>query len=135
MGTAVPTAAPTTEAPTAAPTTATPTVAGTTEVSGDPAAFTAAQSLAILNKHNQYRAMEPAVPGTMNVLQWDDNLAASAQLAANDCNFAHTQGRQVEGFSSVGENIYVTASTGEPSFEAVVPVVNWWEEISDYNYD
>ena len=79
----------------------------------------------ILDAHNQVRRNASPTPDPpLPDLEWDGELAASAEAWANRCVFEHSDG-------NVGENIY--ASTA-PS-EGAAAVMSWASEVSDYDYD
>jgi len=73
-----------------------------------------------------------------SIQQWDQDLAEFAQQYADGCRFAHSSSADrmglVDGFSWVGENLYVTSALNP---EAVVDaaIQAWYNEISDYDYD
>lgn len=98
--------------------------------------LTAAEKTAILNAHNSARASVNPPAQFMNVLVWDDQLAATAQswseqcVSSNGLLLNHNPNRGVGYPTSVGENIY--ASTGPiTSMSAVVDV--WVSEKAYYN--
>jgi len=96
--------------------------------------FNDAQRQAIVDKHNEYRRMEPAT--AMMRLEYDMALEFYAQKAAETCNFAHTHSTPKELRDTfggdVGENIYVTSDN--KGFIDTKPVTDWWEEINHYDY-
>lgn len=88
--------------------------------------FTAEQRQIIVDKHNEYRLMEDATD--MQTMTYDLGLEASAQAAADGCNFAHSAGIS----PPVGENIAAGTSS---SFVTDSFVTSWWSERPDYYYD
>ena len=77
--------------------------------------------------HNSVRAnVSPSANPPLNPLLWDDDVAADAQLWADNCRFVHG-GRPNE-----GQNIYA-AGGFVPTPSDVVN--NWASEVSFYNYN
>lgn len=77
--------------------------------------------------HNQARASvnpQPAV--AIPPLTWSNTVAATAQAWANKCMFVHNPS------SGYGENIYATSGS---NVTASMPVNNWVNEKSSYNYN
>eukprot|EP00158_Paraphelidium_tribonemae_P001272 Partr_v1_DN24187_c0_g1_i1_m71127 putative GLI pathogenesis-related 2 len=75
---------------------------------------------AILDIHNQKRALHNAP-----ALEWDANLAAQATSYASQCQWKHSQ------TPGAGENLYVTTSSDTCAIEAAN---GWYDEIKDYNF-
>ena len=70
--------------------------------------------------------------------QWDQDLAEFAQQYADGCRFAHSSSADrmglVDGFSWIGENLYVTSALN-PESVVDAAIQAWYNEISDYDYD
>lgn len=77
----------------------------------------------ILKIHNDKRAWHHASP-----LQWDANVAATAQKWADGCVFRHSGGQ------GLGENLY--SSSGGTEADALRNAATmWYDEINMYNFD
>jgi uncharacterized protein YkwD len=78
------------------------------------------QMQSILEAHNSYRAKHCVPP-----LTWSTELAASAQMWANRCDFNHDYQ------PPHGENLFLGTARAYPP-QSVVG--SWYEEISEYDY-
>ncbi|KAK3736363.1 hypothetical protein RRG08_012910 [Elysia crispata] len=81
----------------------------------------------ILQKHNDYRAEEPAT--SMPDLTWSSSLASEAQLWADGCSFAHQNGKPW------GENIAARNSDIDTNIDAINGLVDQWTAESQFNTD
>ena len=73
-----------------------------------------------------------------SIQQWDQDLAEFAQQYADGCRFAHSSSADrmglVDGFSWIGENLYVTSAL-EPDEVVDAAIQAWHDEIYDYDYE
>jgi len=102
-----------------------------------PTKMTAEQQTAVVDRHNQLRASrnathQPCTAADMEVMVWDDQLAADAQAYADGCVGDHAEGAG----SKFGENIFIqfpdTSYTGK---DLVSGVQSWHDEIVDTVWD
>ena len=63
---------------------------------------------------------------------WNEDLANLAQMYAEECDFTHNADRQLAAFTSVGENLAATSSSGAPDYTGLVQ--QWYNEVNDYTY-
>eukprot|EP00929_Paragymnodinium_shiwhaense_P082885 TRINITY_DN43899_c0_g1_i1.p1 TRINITY_DN43899_c0_g1~~TRINITY_DN43899_c0_g1_i1.p1 ORF type:complete len:196 (-),score=31.69 TRINITY_DN43899_c0_g1_i1:218-805(-) len=73
----------------------------------------------VLERHNVYRCMHD-----VGALEWDDELAKSAQKWADNGKFEHAQDRQLDG-ADFGENL----AWGAPSQTGSEAVKSWYDEV------
>ena len=101
-------------------------------------ALTATEKQALLDAHNAARSAVSPTASNMQMMQWDDNIAAFAQEYAERCAFDHsTSGERSSstGISGwIGENLYLTSGrlSGTPIGGAVVDP--WVGEKAFYNF-
>jgi len=81
--------------------------------------WTSADVQLIMNEHNRLRRLVPATD--MQLMNWDKNLASSAQAHADQCMFAHSTNRV-----NTGENIWASPfSNYRGAFKM------WFDEVYD----
>ncbi|XP_046352728.2 GLIPR1-like protein 1 [Haliotis rufescens] len=91
--------------------------------------FSAAEKQNIVDKHNEYRRIPNAAD--MLLMSWDNELEALAQGWAAQCKFAHNPSRTIASSTSqIGENLSIRS----PSYNEVLSVTSWYNEVSDYTY-
>lgn len=88
---------------------------------------------ALLFWHNIYRCMHD-VP----LLTWNDNIAASAQSWANQCqgtmqHSSNEQRQNIGGFNQLGENLYGGGAQYEPYISGKEGAQMWYNEIQSTN--
>jgi uncharacterized protein YkwD len=86
-----------------------------------PAAFAQNEMQTILDAHNADRAKHCVPP-----LTWSPEVAATAQIWANHCDFNHDRNN-----NDLGENL----AWGYPHLSAGESVRMWYDEISEYDYN
>jgi len=101
----------------------------------------------ILHQHNQLRSLvargqEPrGLPGpqppasNMRQMEWDDELAATAQSHANQCIFEHECGdcRRVSRFG-VGQNLFISfQSNFNTKIEWARAIKAWYDEVAEFS--
>ncbi|XP_071768599.1 cysteine-rich venom protein [Centroberyx gerrardi] len=85
----------------------------------------------IVDQHNAFRrAVEPTA-SDMLIMNWSDEVAATAQAWVDKCILAHgpTSSRMLEGYA-LGENLFYASALH--SWEAVVNA--WHSEVANYQY-
>lgn len=102
---------------------------------------------AVVDAHNKLRSRValgqetlgspgPQPPAAnMHKLKWDDELAAIAQVWADQCNFGHDACRSVGRFY-VGQNVFRSGSKGSPETDVQdwnSAVQSWYNEVKDFN--
>jgi len=80
----------------------------------------------IVNKHNELRALQSATD--MELMEWDDEVAAIAQRWTDNCDFAHDAVRTIPGRFSVGQNL----ASGYGTWDAAIQ--GWYDEIDDFTF-
>ncbi|GFR84480.1 peptidase inhibitor 16 [Elysia marginata] len=92
--------------------------------------FNEYEATLLLEKHNEYRAMENA--SNMWIMEWNTYLQRSAQNYADKCNFDHSSAsyRANIGGYKVGENIHLA------NYKLLVtrPATSWYSEKRFYRY-
>ncbi|MEO7916885.1 MAG: CAP domain-containing protein [Dokdonella sp.] len=79
-----------------------------------------------LNAHNAVRAgVSPAASPALPIMQWNESVAATAQVHADRCVFEHS------GNPGLGENIYALGAWADVEEDAAL---YWALEAANYNY-
>jgi pathogenesis-related protein 1 len=97
-----------------------------------PTRMTPAQAQEAVSSQNLLRSMEPAAD--MLALSWNDELAARAQVWADQCQWFHSMLYDCDN-NRVGQNMFVTASAnGYPILNMTDVARTWLRERSDWNF-
>jgi uncharacterized membrane protein len=92
----------------------------------------------VVDAHNKYRqslangneknAAGETMPKAKNMykLKWDTSLEQMAQKWADNCQFAHSQGRQ-----DAGENLFMTSEKLDANAVLAQATDEWWKELSE----
>lgn len=108
--------------------------------------LTASQRNTIVEKHNELRNKvasgqeilnsQPAAKN-MKKIEWNDDLAITAQRLVNTCNFAHdsrASRETAENPDDVGQNIAQSSSSSITYvYNMTAPVQSWYDEVKDFN--
>eukprot|EP00090_Calanus_glacialis_P014195 TRINITY_DN22915_c0_g1_i1.p1 TRINITY_DN22915_c0_g1~~TRINITY_DN22915_c0_g1_i1.p1 ORF type:complete len:248 (-),score=53.17 TRINITY_DN22915_c0_g1_i1:97-741(-) len=112
--------------------------------------FSEAGKSLILDKHNELRRKvakgEQREPkqhpqaSNMRKMIWNDELAATAQRWADQCDFNHDKNRRKLDGTYVGQNAYLGMSSRSDDLESImnkmdVPVQAWYDEVTTYAFD
>lgn len=102
------------------------------------ASLTAAEKQALLESHNAARRDVSPTASNMQLMQWDDSIAAFAQEYAERCDFDHSSSNERTtrtGFGGyVGENLYLTSARLSGSGIGDVVVGPWVREKEFYDF-
>jgi len=103
----------------------------------------------ILDRHNELRSYvalgletNGAQPSASNMkkLVWNDEIAASAQRWADQCNFGHDSERSKIDGTRVGQNVFIGWTSDERSYESVMEEIDggvdsWYNEVKDPGFN
>nr|XP_039268140.1 GLIPR1-like protein 1 [Styela clava] len=97
--------------------------------------LTTSEKELILNKHNELRRIVSPSAANMLKMSWNDDLERLASDYTKKCIYEHNEDRKLDGFTYVGENLYI--SMGRKIDENYGPgaVVAWDDEKRDYSFD
>ncbi|XP_022101541.1 cubilin-like [Acanthaster planci] len=89
------------------------------------------QQLILLEAHNDFRGQVRPTAANMVALQWDDDLAAMAQVWADQCRFMHGGTSGSGRYGWVGQNLWAGSGTG---WDLYGIVESWFNEEQYYTY-
>ncbi|XP_075719938.1 cysteine-rich venom protein TEL1-like [Rhinoderma darwinii] len=83
----------------------------------------------IVDRHNELRAQVDPSPSNMLKMEWSDEVAANAEILANECEHCHSKADQrVITTFGCGENLYMSSRL--QNWTKVIQ--GWWDEEKDF---
>jgi len=99
---------------------------------GTPTRLPQQQATEIIKAHNTLRAKETSA--NMIRVQWSDEMAAMAQIWADQCTWGHGMLYDCNN-NRIGQNLYLEASnTDYPVLNMTFVAESWWNEKFDYDF-